>query len=418
MKYAIDLVTSRECAGWIFDSSGEPVTVEVRSGGRTWGTTRAALARPDVAAAFGSIANSATCGFHLAYGEDLSRQTEPIEIRGVLGKAQEILYRGHPKDRPRTGYQTFEGSVGESDSAAKLARLGLPADLTGKSVLDVGCNEGFFCREALRRGASRVVGVDIDPAVIEKARVRAPQAEFIASSWWEVPRARFDYVLFLSGLQHESEPKRFLSHLLEHLNDDGILILECGVVPDFRSRRLHRLDRPEGSVAVPTTRLLMEDYLSDFAVRDLGAVSVMPEGEAIEDCVFHGRRLQPTILLIHGPSGGGKTTLSREFAKFGIPVINADAFYSEIYSSAVPVPSEAVKFLRANFKPTDIEGFLRRAHKAHVSGPFNALILSAVSANDRLTVVEGYQFGMPEYSDDFIRQAKALGFRIQMLGVR
>jgi SAM-dependent methyltransferase len=42
-------------------------------------------------------------------------------------------------------------------------------ELEGKRVLDVACNEGFYSLEAARRGA-RVVGVDIDPLRIEKAR--------------------------------------------------------------------------------------------------------------------------------------------------------------------------------------------------------------------------------------------------------
>jgi len=33
-------------------------------------------------------------------------------------------------------------------------------DFNGKTVLDLGCNNGTFCREAIRRGAARVVGVD------------------------------------------------------------------------------------------------------------------------------------------------------------------------------------------------------------------------------------------------------------------
>lgn len=40
--------------------------------------------------------------------------------------------------------------------------------LAGKSVLDVGCNEGFFSMHLARNGA-RVLGIDIDPQRISKA---------------------------------------------------------------------------------------------------------------------------------------------------------------------------------------------------------------------------------------------------------
>ena len=41
--------------------------------------------------------------------------------------------------------------------------------LKGKSVLDVGCGSGRFCFEYAKAGASRVVGVDFAPAMIEIA---------------------------------------------------------------------------------------------------------------------------------------------------------------------------------------------------------------------------------------------------------
>jgi tRNA (mo5U34)-methyltransferase len=49
---------------------------------------------------------------------------------------------------------------GVEDSAYKLGRLGLPASLGGKSVLDIGSWDGFFAFEAERRGADRVLATD------------------------------------------------------------------------------------------------------------------------------------------------------------------------------------------------------------------------------------------------------------------
>ena len=49
---------------------------------------------------------------------------------------------------------------GVDDTPYRLARLDLPASLTGRSVLDVGAWDGFFSFEAERRGASRVVAAD------------------------------------------------------------------------------------------------------------------------------------------------------------------------------------------------------------------------------------------------------------------
>src|SRR5262249_27163256 len=43
-------------------------------------------------------------------------------------------------------------------------------DLSGKSVLDLACGEGFYTRFIKRRGAARAVGVDISHGMIELAR--------------------------------------------------------------------------------------------------------------------------------------------------------------------------------------------------------------------------------------------------------
>jgi ubiquinone/menaquinone biosynthesis C-methylase UbiE len=48
--------------------------------------------------------------------------------------------------------------------------MGLVGDVSGKSVLDLACGEGFYSREFMRQGATRVVGVDSSPAMISLAR--------------------------------------------------------------------------------------------------------------------------------------------------------------------------------------------------------------------------------------------------------
>ena len=49
----------------------------------------------------------------------------------------------------------------------------LPADMTGLSVLDIGCNAGFYAMELKRRGAARVVGTDTDEGYLAQARFAA-----------------------------------------------------------------------------------------------------------------------------------------------------------------------------------------------------------------------------------------------------
>lgn len=49
---------------------------------------------------------------------------------------------------------------GTSKPMENLPKLGIPANLTGKSVLDIGAWDGFYSFEAERRGASKVLATD------------------------------------------------------------------------------------------------------------------------------------------------------------------------------------------------------------------------------------------------------------------
>src|SRR5438270_10827898 len=49
----------------------------------------------------------------------------------------------------------------------------IPADRSGATLLDVGCNGGFYSGEMQRRGARRVSAVEIDDACLNRARYAA-----------------------------------------------------------------------------------------------------------------------------------------------------------------------------------------------------------------------------------------------------
>src|SRR5437879_3057598 len=70
----------------------------------------------------------------------------------------------------------------------------------GKSVLLVGVGDGGVLEVLLGRGASRVVGVDPDPAMVEAARRRlGSRAELKIGGPQAAAGARFDVVLVGAG---------------------------------------------------------------------------------------------------------------------------------------------------------------------------------------------------------------------------
>lgn len=108
----------------------------------------------------------------------------------------------------------------------------MPADLRGKSVLDIGCNAGFYCIEMKRRGAERVVGIDADEGYLAQARfaakVNGVDVEFHRLSVYRVAdlKERFDLVLFMGVLYHLRYPLLALDLLHAHVVKD-ILVFQC-----------------------------------------------------------------------------------------------------------------------------------------------------------------------------------------------
>ena len=115
-------------------------------------------------------------------------------------------------DYPSTKWQNFQNAI--------------PADLTGMTVLDVGCNGGFYSIEMKRRGANRVLGIDHDEGYLEQARFAAEvlglDISFKQMSVYQVAelRERFDLVLFMGVFYHLRYPLLALDLLRQHAAKD------------------------------------------------------------------------------------------------------------------------------------------------------------------------------------------------------
>ena len=91
-------------------------------------------------------------------------------------------------------------------------------DVAGKSVLDIGCNAGFFATQLRRLGAARVVGIDVDPNVIEQAAFVAGhfgvELELHVRQAYDIlDLGEFDVVLCLGVLYHVRHPLLLLDNI-------------------------------------------------------------------------------------------------------------------------------------------------------------------------------------------------------------
>src|SRR5215467_12463491 len=112
-------------------------------------------------------------------------------------------------------------SAGWSDPVVqKLPWFGLPEDLTGMRVLDIGCAEGFFSFEAERRGAREVIGIDSFPDSIRrfnivKAARQSNATAFLMNVYDLEPKrlGTFDLVLFYGVFYHLKHPQYALERI-------------------------------------------------------------------------------------------------------------------------------------------------------------------------------------------------------------
>lgn len=115
-------------------------------------------------------------------------------------------------DYPSAKWRTFQNAI--------------PQALDGMTVLDVGCNGGFYAIEMKRRGAARVVGIDHDETYLKQARFAAEvlglDISFERLSVYEVAhlKEKFDLVLFMGVFYHLRHPLLALDLLRQYSAKD------------------------------------------------------------------------------------------------------------------------------------------------------------------------------------------------------
>lgn len=96
-----------------------------------------------------------------------------------------------------------------------------------KSVLDAGCGTGRVGRELARRGCD-VVGVDLDPEMLDTARRKGEGAEWVLADLADVDLGRrFDAIVMAGNVMIFLAPgseAAVVANLAHHLEPGGVLI--------------------------------------------------------------------------------------------------------------------------------------------------------------------------------------------------
>jgi toxoflavin synthase len=102
-------------------------------------------------------------------------------------------------------YETIGGRYDQWNlcSAGQVQQRTIEAqlvDLTGRSVLDIGCGTGYYSRLFAAHGVRRVLGLDSSPEMIRQATSRPPHKAIeyrLGDAVHDLPAERFDLVAAL-----------------------------------------------------------------------------------------------------------------------------------------------------------------------------------------------------------------------------
>lgn len=276
-------------------------------------------------------------------------------------------------------YQSFPEVPGDSHTFDKLKALKLP-DLHGRSFLDVGCNEGFFCGFADFQGATRVVGVDHSAGFIERARRRFPGCEFLCRDWEHLPEERFDVILLASSLHYADDQAALVRKLVDLLAPDGVLVLEIGIASSPKAEWT-RIKRGIDERYFPSMPQLHE-VLSDYAWKWMGK-SVPQAGDPIGRHVIHVSRRRPVAYLLMQPPGYGKSSIARRlFLPSAVPVVSGDDLMRVVAEGKRKASAKLHERLASEYSPFHIDKTIQRTFDAGLGTDMVALWVSAAGDGD------------------------------------
>ena len=126
----------------------------------------------------------------------------------------------------------YERARSRDDSLDRLvewpAQRECLGDITGRSVLDLGCGSGVKLAELVRAGAGASVGVDVSgnfitnrPSGLELVQGDLSELDSVAA----LAGRRFDRIMLLQSFGYASDPVRTLRAARAMLTDDGFILL-------------------------------------------------------------------------------------------------------------------------------------------------------------------------------------------------
>lgn len=156
----------------------------------------------------------------------------------AAGRAREAIakqWKWHHRIEVAPGVWT----PGLQDTPTVLSQIGMPEDLSGMRVLDIGARDGFFTFEAERRGAREVVALDNEAPTNTGFAIAAElldsKATYATENVYSLSPERyghFDLVLFLGVIYHLRHPLLALDRIHDVCAPEALLLLETHMIDE------------------------------------------------------------------------------------------------------------------------------------------------------------------------------------------
>lgn len=168
----------------------------------------------------------------------------------------------------------------------------------GESVLDIACGTGVVARLAAQRGhAGRLVGIDLNTAMLATARTRSADIEWLQGSALELPfdENSFDVVLCQLGLQFFPDRPLALKEMVRVLKPGGragLSVFSAIERTPAAHALVQALDRYLGAASSRTKR---SEHLSCDA-REVGAWAKQAGFDVVDVATVNKRFTFPSML--------------------------------------------------------------------------------------------------------------------------
>ncbi|MBW8909572.1 class I SAM-dependent methyltransferase [Mesorhizobium sp. RCC_202] len=127
------------------------------------------------------------------------------------------------------GYSRLDRSVEGLDGAPEWPALrAMLPDVSGLSIIDLGCGFGWFCRWARAHGARQVLGLDLSEKMLARARAESTDAaityERADLDELSLPKACFDLAYSSLALHYVSDAARLFATVHQALVPGGTFV--------------------------------------------------------------------------------------------------------------------------------------------------------------------------------------------------